>query len=129
MLTKCSRENERHSHERIGLVLLLIFTALPLSWSLAQTEKLPGTQARRKTRLKTVACLFLVFVVICLWFFFQRCILNKANMMSAEKNVRKQSMWPGNMVEASNWLLSKEKLPSREAVMHHCISELRNLLY
>lgn len=60
---------------------------------------------------------------------FQPCILSKANMMSAEKNVRKQSMWPGNMVEASNWLLSKEKLHSREATIHHCISELRNLLY
>ena len=50
-------------------------------------------------------------------------------MMSAEKNVRKQSMWPGNMVEASNWLLSKEKLHSRAATIHHCISEMRNLLY
>ena len=27
------------------------------------------------------------------------------------------------------WLLSKEKLHSREAAIHHCISELRNLLY
>ena len=29
-------------------------------------------------------------------------------MTSVEKNVRKQSLWPGNMVEASNWWLSKE---------------------
>lgn len=50
-------------------------------------------------------------------------------MMSAGKNVRKQSVWPGKIVEASSWLLSKEKLHSMEAVIHHCISEMRNLLY
>ena len=69
MSKKCSRENEWHSHERIGLVLLLIFTALPLSWSIAQTEGMPGTQAGGNVHLKTIACLFPVFVMIYLCYF------------------------------------------------------------